>query len=113
MIGFHMVYLFFKEGVLDESGCNTCELVMLSSLSHGSTGSPVTGTYYNQLYRRAPALVGYGKWGRWNKKLQWFEEVKSQFLSMQPNAEDAPIRDCHALFIFSPYEKFYLVIHSM
>ena len=27
MIGLHMVYLFFKEGVLDESGCNTCELL--------------------------------------------------------------------------------------
>ena len=27
MIGLHMVYLFFKEGVLDESGRNTCELL--------------------------------------------------------------------------------------
>ena len=27
MIGLHMVYLFFKEGVLDASGCNTCELL--------------------------------------------------------------------------------------
>ena len=27
MIGLHMVYLLFKEGVLDESGCNTCELL--------------------------------------------------------------------------------------
>ena len=27
MIGLHMVYLLFKEGVLDESGRNTCELL--------------------------------------------------------------------------------------
>ena len=27
VIGLHMVYLLFKEGVLDESGRNTCDLL--------------------------------------------------------------------------------------
>ena len=27
VIGLHIVYLFFKEGILDASGCTTCELL--------------------------------------------------------------------------------------
>ena len=27
MIGLHMLYMLFQEGVLDQSACNTCELL--------------------------------------------------------------------------------------
>ena len=72
-----------------------------------TTGAPVTTTYYNQFYKRAPRTVIHGITRKRNEKLVWFEEVKQQFSSIQPDIEhSSQKRDCHALFTTSPFEPF-------
>ena len=70
------------------------------------TGAPVTRTYYNQFYRRAPSSVRRRLKTTSNKTrtLMWYEEVKSQFLSMQPSTQNSQKQFCHALFMISPFE---------